>query len=370
MMKAQPHRLDKLRQVIQEQNLDATVLVPGPNLRYLTASVHFLMERPLLLFTPRSGQSVIVIPALEYDHFASHGFDAKPFKWTDQEGYDNALAAALAALGLDGKRIGVEGQLMRFFEGAAIKRHAPNAEVVDAHHAISAIRLQKDAEELATQRRAIEISEQALGRTLEQVKAGMTERDVMKILVAHMTDLGGDGLSFEPLVLAGENSARPHGKVRDDYAIRPGDALLFDYGATYHGYAADITRTVFVESVSDEQRAIYEAVKKANEVGRMTSRPGMTAGKVDEETAQTMRDAGFGDYILHRTGHGLGLDIHEAPYIVKGNEQVLEPGMVYTIEPGLYVSGSVGVRIEDNVVVTEDGCESLTTFTRDLLIVG
>jgi len=369
-MKAQPHRLQKLRQVIQDQALDTTVLVPGSNFRYLTASVHFLMERPLLLFTPKSGQSVVVIPALEYDHFASHGFDARPIPWTDQEGYDQAIAAAVAELDLDGKRIGVEGQLMRFFESVAIQRHAPNAEIVDAHGAISSIREQKDAEELATQRRAIEISEEALGRTLEEVKVGMTERDVMNILLAHMSALGGEGLAFEPLVLAGENSARPHGKVRDDYAIQPGDALLFDFGATYHGYPADITRTVFVGSVTDEQRAIYEAVKKANEVGRMTSKPGNTAGKIDEETSQAMRDAGFGEYILHRTGHGLGLDVHEAPFIVKGNAQVLAPGMVFTVEPGLYVSGSVGVRIEDNVVITEDGCESMSTFPRDLMIVG
>lgn len=369
-MKAQPQRLDKLRRIMQEQALDATVLVPGSNFRYLTASVHFLMERPLLLFTPVSGQSVIVIPALEYDHFASHGFDARPAQWTDQEGYDQALAAAVAALDLDGKRIGVEGQLMRYFESVAIKRHAPNAEIVDAHTAISSMRLQKDPEELATQRHAIEITEQALARTLEEVKVGMTERAVMTILVAHMSALGGEGLAFEPLVLAGENSARPHGKVRDDYAIQPGDPLLFDFGATYHGYHADITRTVFVGSVTDEQRAIYETVKQANEVGRLTAKPGNTAGKVDEETAQSMRDAGYGEYILHRTGHGLGLDVHEAPYIVKGNDQVLAPGMVFTVEPGLYLSGTVGVRIEDNVVITEDGCESLTTFPRDLMIVG
>ncbi|MBE0690225.1 MAG: aminopeptidase P family protein, partial [Anaerolineae bacterium] len=363
-MKASPQRFEKLRRVMQDQELDTTVIVPGSNFRYLTASVHFLMERPLLLFAPKNGQSVVVIPALEYEHFASHGFDAKPIRWTDQEGYDQAIAAAVAELHLDGKRIGVEGQLMRYFESLAIQRHAPNAKIIDAHQAISSIRLQKDAEELATQRRAVEISEQALGRTLEEIKVGMTERDIMNILLAHMSALGAEGFPFEPLVLAGENSARPHGKVRDDYAIQTGDALLFDFGATYHGYHADITRTVFVGEASDEQRAIYAAVKKANETGHMTAKPGTTAGKVDEQAAQAMRDAGYSDYILHRTGHGLGLDVHEAPFIVKGNDQLLAPGMVFTIEPGLYVSGTVGVRIEDNVVVTEDGCESMSTFTR------
>lgn len=370
MMKASPHRLDKLRRAMQQHDLDAAVVIPGSNFLYLTASVHGLMERPLMLFVPSSGRPAVVIPALELEHFASHGFDAQAIAWTDSEGYNTALATAVRTLALDGKRIGVEGQLMRFFEGVALQRHAPQATVVDAHQAISSIRLHKDAEEIAALRKAIAISEQALGETLEAIKIGMTEREIMTFLVARMNALGAEGLSFEPIVLAGENSARPHGKVRDQYRIQRGDTLLFDFGASYQGYHADITRTVFVGAASATQRAIYAAVKRANETGRATAKPGIAAGKVDEQAAQAMRDTGFSEYILHRTGHGLGLDVHEAPYIVQGNEQVLEPGMVFTIEPGLYAAGSTGVRIEDNVVITEAGCESLTTFSRDLMIVG
>ena len=151
--------------------------------------------------------------------------------------------------------------------------------------------------------------------------------------------------------------------------MRHGDPLLFDFGATIGGYCADITRTVFLGEVSDEHRDFYAVVQAANEAGRQTAKPGVTAESVDLATRQVFIDAGYEALIRHRTGHGLGMQAHEAPYIVEGNERLLEPGMVFTIEPGIYRMGEIGVRIEDNVLITTDGCESLTTFPRSLQIV-
>jgi Xaa-Pro dipeptidase len=363
-------RTQHLQAVLTDAGLDAAAIIPGSNLRYLTGSIHYLMERPLVLFVPRVGRPAVVIPSIETELFSGHGYDADLIAWKDAEGYQSAFATAMAQLNLDGKRIGVEGQHIRFFEAEAIRLAAPAATVVDAEQSISSIRLRKDAAEIESLRRAIQISEAALSQTLEQVKVGMTERDVLRLLIRAMHDLGAEGLSFDPIVLAGDNSARPHGKVRDDYAIQHGDPLLFDFGAAVDGFNADITRTVFVGAASDEHRALYAAVQAANAHGRDIAKPGMPAGSLDEQTAQVLRDAGFASLILHRTGHGLGLDVHEAPYIVTGNQAVLEPGMIFTMEPGLYKAGSVGIRIEDNVVITEDGCESLSTFNRDLMIVG
>ena len=363
-------RLDRLYNVLEAQQLDAVAIIPGSNFRYLTNSVHYLMERPLVLFIPSSGRPTAVIPILEVDLFESKGFDADIIAWADAEGYEDAFAKASSQLGLSGKRIGLEGQLIRFFEAEAIRKHAPSAELVDAHHAISSIRLQKEPSEIDSLRQAIKTSEQALENTLAEIKVGMTEREIASILINYMNELGGQGLSFDPIVLAADNSARPHGKIRDDYAIQAGDALLFDFGTSYNGYPADITRTVFVGEPSDEARALYEVVLKANETGRNAVKPGVTAGSVDDQVTQSMKNAGYSEYILHRTGHGLGLDVHEAPYITSGNEQALQPGMVFTIEPGLYKQGALGVRIEDNVVVTDTGAESLTTITRELRVVG
>ncbi len=171
-------------------------------------------------------------------------------------------------------------------------------------------------------------------------------------------------------MLAAGNSALPHGHPRDDYPIQPGDPLLLDFGASCDGYHADITRTVFVGEPTDHARAIYEAVRAANSAAHDAARPGISADQVDRTTLGVLEAHGFRDYIVHKTGHGLGLDVHEDPYIMRGNWQMLEPGMVFTIEPGLYQPGVIGVRIEDDVVVTADGVESLTTFPRALRIVG
>jgi Xaa-Pro dipeptidase len=364
------HRLEKLHRIMEQNALDAVAIIPGANMRYLTGAVHNVMERPFILIIPQQGQPAVIIPVLEAELFASKGFDAKLIQWQDKDGYDDAFKTAIKETHLDGKRIGVEGQLMRYFESLALQKHAPAAQVIDAHKIIGNMRLNKDQAEIDALRKAIKISEAALQKTLDQVKVGMSERQIANILVGQMNALGGEGLSFDPIVAASDNSARPHAKVREDYAVKSGDPLLFDYGTTYGGYNADITRTVFVGQPSDHFRAIYEAVQKANKVGKATSKVGVTAHEVDDTTLQSLKDSGFESLIVHKTGHGLGLDVHEEPYIMQGNHQPLEAGMVFTVEPGLYESGAIGVRIEDNVVMTAEGCESLSTFPRDLMVVG
>jgi Xaa-Pro dipeptidase len=364
------HRLDKLYAIMEEAQLDAIALVPGSNFRYLTDSSHHLMERPLLLMVPLKGKPVVVIPQLEADLFTSHGFDAKLFPWNDSEGYENAFHKALGELNLAGKKMGVEGLKMRFFEAEILRRIAPQLGIVNADTPLSKLRIHKDADEIAKHRKAIELSEEALRRTLQEVRVGQTEMEIQNRLVAHLNAVGGQSMSFDPIVLAADNSAMPHGHARSDYAIQVGDPLLFDFGTTWEGYLADITRTFFVQQVSDQHRKVYEAVLAANTTGREACKPGAVAAAVDELTRQALVDAGFEHLIAHRTGHGLGMDAHEWPNIAKTDETVLEPGMFFTIEPGLYEAGSIGVRIEDNVVVTENGAESLTTFPRELSLVG
>jgi Xaa-Pro dipeptidase len=365
-----PERLEKLHRIMEAAKLDAVALVPGSNLCYLTGAIHHLMERPLILIVPQHGEPVAVMPNLEAETFSVHGFQAKLFQWRDEEGYDGAIQAALKEANLKGKTLGVEGQRMRFFEGEALRRHEPAMTVVSADKAIAELRLTKDETEIGYMRRAVQISEAALRRTLDEIKIGMTEVQIKNILNAYLLEGGAQGLAFDSHVLAGENSARPHGVPRDDYTIQAGDPLLFDFGAAYRGYNADITRTFFVREANDHFRQIYQAVKQANEIGRALSKPGVTVDYVDSHVLQSLTDSGFEHLIVHKTGHGLGMDVHEEPYIMRGSQQVLREGMVFTVEPGLYESGAVGVRIEDNVVVRPDGAESLTTFTRELTIVG
>ena len=365
-------RLEPLHRAMAQATLDAVAFVPGSNFLRIFGRDFHLNERPLVVIVPVHGVPVAVVPNLELASFAALDFPGEVFDWRDETGPEAAFAAAAAALpGLaTAARFGLEAQRMRVFEAMALQAAFPAARLVDAHGAISSIRLRKTPEEVALLREAIRISEAALEATLAQVRAGMTETEVAAVLMRELFDHGADGLAFAPIVAAGDNSAQPHAQPRFDYRIRPGDALLFDFGASYRGYNADITRTFFVEGVSERDRAFYDTVLAANEAGRAASRAGQSAHNVDDAVQRLLEGSPFAAFARHKTGHGLGLDVHEAPQIMRGNAAVLESGMVFTVEPGLYRAGECGVRIEDDVLVTETGIDCLTAFPRELRILG
>ncbi len=364
--------LEPLRTILARTGLDALILVPGANFRRVFRKDFHQMERPLAVVVPREGEPVAVVPHLEMGSFRPLGFPGQVFDWRDETGYMHAFLAAGQALPQlrHGARIGVEGQRMRVFDLFALQAALPGVEFLDVHAEISTIRLHKTPEEIALQRKAIGLSEAALEATLGEITVGMTETEIESILLRNLFAHGADGLAFAPIVAAGDNAAKPHAHARPDYRIKPGDALLFDFGGTHQGYSADITRTFFVKAVSDHDRAFYETVLAANRKGREVSRPGITASDVDDAVLKVLEQSQFAQFCRHKTGHGLGLEVHEAPQIMRGNTQLLEPGMVFTIEPGLYRDGEAGVRIEDDVVVTETGIECLTSFPRGLRIVG
>lgn len=349
--------------------LDAIALVPGANFRRIFNQDFHQNERPLVVFARASGAPVAIVPNLELASFAALGFPGEVFDWRDENGYRSAFEAAAKAL--DGVlTIGIEGQSMRMFVGLAIGAAMPAARLVDLHSSIASIRLHKRPQDVALIRKAIALSEEALERTLGEVRVGMTETEVESVLVRNLFACGSEGLAFGPIVAAGSNSAKPHAHARPDYRIQTGDSLLFDFGGTHGGYMADITRTFFVQAVSDRDRAFYETVLAANVAGRQASRPGASAHEVDDTVQKVLEGSAFAEYRRHKTGHGLGLEVHEDPYIMRGNQRVLEPGMVFTIEPGLYRLGEAGVRIEDDMLITESGAESLTSFPRELRLVG
>lgn len=360
-------RRDRLAGLVREAGLRAAAFVPGANFYYLTGLHFHLMERPTIVFVTASAEVLAIMPELERQKWRE-SFDSAPtFFWQDADGFDAAFAAAAGELG-DGL-IGVEGGRMRVFEAEALRKHFGAERVVDGGAGLADLRICKEPAEVEATERAVAISETALGETLEQVKAGMSEREIANMLKMRMLDGGADGFAFEPIVLAGGKSANPHG-VPDGTRLAAGDPLLFDFGAIFDGYNADITRTVFCEHVSDEHARVYETVLAANEKGRQVAGPGLSAHELDTQTTQVLSASAFADMIVHKTGHGLGLDVHETPYVMVGNHQRLEPGMLLTIEPGLYRTGDIGVRIEDDVLIEADGARSLTGFDRALTVVG
>ena len=353
--------------LIWNAGLDAAAFVPGPSFAYLTGLDFPLMERPTLLFITGTAEMLAIMPELERLKWSSTFPDVETFYWQDSEGFEDAFAAAARALGATA--VGVEGGRMRMFEYDALRRCIGNGEVRSADAALQPLRIAKDEDEIASLSRAIDISEAALGETLDEVRAGDSERAIAALLKTRMLAHGSEGFGFEPIVLAGAKAANPHG-TPGDAPLRPGDALLIDFGAKVDGFSADITRTFFCEHVNDRHVEIYETVRDANALGRRMAGPGVTAHEVDTAVTDLLRSSPFADMIVHKTGHGLGLDVHEAPQIMVGNHQRLEPGFVITIEPGLYGAGDVGIRIEDDVTITEDGSLSLTSFPRALRLIG
>lgn len=361
-------RYSDLRGVAKGLGVDAVALVPGPNFERLYGKAFPSHERPFVIVIPQDGPPAAIVPNLELRSFDLIDFEGAVFDWRDQDGYQSAFAALLAHLPLSS--LAVEGQVMRVFVHHAFLAAAPDLRIIDGETAISGLRLRKTEAELAAIQTAVDMAETALEETLGAVRAGQTEKDVEGLLTQALFRAGAEAHAFDPLVASGAHSARSHAAARSDAVIGDGDALLIDFGARAGGVVSDITRTVFVGHATDEARAVYYTVLRANETGHRATRAGATAHDVDDAVISVLEASPFADRIRTKTGHGMGREVHEAPYIMRGNHQVLEPGMVFTIEPGLYQSGGFGVRIEDDVVVTETGCRSLTTFPKDLRVVG
>ena len=347
--------------------VDAVAIVPGANMLYFTGLDFHLSERPIVaLFTP-DGQMSIVIPELELPRLnARPDLAARPFAWNDTDGFMDAFRAAAQALGLANGTLGVDGMTMRVSEWLALQQAAPGVQVQPVERALVGIRARKLPDEIALMRRAVAISEQALDNLLAWVKPGLTERQIAARLEDELSALGSEKLAFGTLVQTGPNSALPHGTTTDR-ALQADEFLLIDFGGMVGGYPADITRTFCLGAPSAEMQSMYDAVLRANEAARAAAGPGVPMGDVDRAARSVIEAAGYGPYFIHRTGHGLGLDTHEPiPQIAAGVADLLEPGMVFTIEPGVYIPGLGGVRIEDNVAVTETGIDVLTSYRRRL----
>lgn len=359
-------RLSAYSKVAKDLGVDAVALVPGPN--FTRALNHSFMshERPFLMVIPADGTPAALVPNLELRSWDLVGFEGAVFDWRDQDGYDTAFAQLLAHLNI--ASLGVEGQIMRVFVHHAMIKAQPDLKIIDAEAAISGLRTIKTAQDIDALTAAIKVSERALERTIATVRLGQTEKQIEQVLIQALFAEGAEDQAFFPIVAAGDGSARPHASARADYAVKAGDALLFDFGARKDGFCADITRTFFLDHASDEAQDVYDTVLRANKKGHAVTKAGVTAHEIDDAVIGVLEASPYAERIRTKTGHGLGRDVHEAPYIMRGNHVVLDAGTVFTNEPGLYEIGNFGVRIEDDVLVTEDGSLSLTQFPTDLQV--
>ena len=359
-------RQSQLFEQMSNFQFEATVLNPGPSLKYLTGLEFHLMERPVVAYFTQNKPVHLVLPALELQKLKDLSFQVLPFPYYDDpDSWGGVFREAALSLGLEGKIVGVEPTRLRFLEIQFLEASA-SLQLVSAAELCANLRIIKDEEEIAYIRRAVEIAQQGILATLPQIHTGQTEHQIASELTLQLLHAGSDPeLQFSPIVSSGPNSANPHA-TPSSRKLQNGDLLVIDWGASYQGYISDLTRTFAIGQVDEEFFHIASIVEKANSAGRSCAAAEISAEEVDGASRRIIEEAGYGSFFTHRTGHGIGMEGHEAPYIRNGNSQKLMRGMTFTIEPGIYLPGRGGVRIEDDILITDNGSETLSNLPRHL----
>ncbi len=358
-------RLQAVQQLLHKAKVDLLLAGPSSDFYYLTGLAGNPSERMKVLLVSREGGTAIVLPGFEVSLLDHLDVRPVPYAWEEVEDPLPAFQHAAADLG-GARRVAVSPQLWSVFL-LRIQGALPKVEFVDGSPLLAMLRMRKNSAELELMRAAARIADAAYLELITQRLSGRTEREVLAVVHDALRQGGMDRLGGG-IVGAGPNGASPHYKTAD-HRMRAGEAVVLDYGGQYRWYWADLTRTPHVGPPTDEFRRVYQIVQEAQQAAVEAVRPGVTCEAIDRVARDYIARRGFGQYFIHRTGHGIGLDGHEPPYLVQGNTLPVEEGMTFSIEPGIYLPGSFGVRIEDIVVVTADGVERLNTCTRDLVVV-
>ena len=351
---------------LREAGVDAAVLFPSRNLFYLTGFDEDPSERHLLLFVPAEGDPVFLVPDIYAEQVRRETWVPEVRTWSDGDDPVTAMERTVSDLGLPADaRVLVDDSMWARFT-LDLRRVLPDARLDLASDVLGRLRARKDDAELDAMRRAADVADRTmeLVRQLGDDAVGMTEDALASEIRDHLDAAGGEGVSFEPIVGSGPNGAIPH-HTHGDRTIEEGDPVVLDFGAFVGGYASDQTRTVvFAGDPPEEFETVHDVVREAHEAGVDAVEPGAQAGVVDQAVRSVVDEAGYGDAFIHRTGHGVGLSVHEEPYVAPRSDTQLRPGMVFSVEPGVYLPDEFGVRIEDLVVVTADGCERLNDTDR------
>ncbi len=352
-------RLERLRDAMARENVDVVALGSGTHLAWLFDLRPHGDERPLVAVVTQTGAAVLM-PILEAES-ARTQTDLPFFTWDDADGPDAALSALLADTGASGATSLVLDETMRADHAALIQDALPGATRQFTASTVGALRMRKDDAEIELLKANARIADRAMQAAWAGMKSGMTERDVAQIARAHFTGEGARPLFT--IVGAGGNGAFPHHHTGDT-VLEPGQAIVMDIGAGKDGYSSDITRMAILGDAPEGYDEVHAVVEAAVEAALAAARPGVPARTVDAAARTVITDAGYGAYFTHRTGHGLGVDIHEPPYLTGSSDTLLDVGMVFSIEPGIYLPDRFGIRLEEIVVLRADGPEILSDLPR------
>jgi Xaa-Pro aminopeptidase len=358
-----PERLARARARMEELGVDVLLLSLGADLPYLTGYEAMPLERLTMLVVPVGGEATLVVPRLEAPRVTEHPDAFSVLAWEETDD-PVALVARLAAAPATAA---VGDQTWAVFV-LDLQAALPGTRFRKASEVTGPLRIVKDVAEIAALRAAAHAVDAIAGAMREQKFAGRRETEVHRELVDRMLELGHERANFA-IVASGPNGASPHHEPADR-VIGAGDVVLCDFGGTMHGYCSDITRMFVVGEPAPEVRDTYAVLVDAQEKAVRAATIGTSCEAVDAAARRAIADAGYGDSFIHRTGHGIGVEAHEEPYIVAGNNLPLAPGHAFSVEPGIYLPGRFGLRLEDIVVATPDGPERLNEAPRDLAVVA
>lgn len=358
-------RIRGLAENLSKRGLTAAAVLPSAGLFYLTGMTAGLSERPMLFVFTATGEAMAICPAFEAERVRRDSGVLELFTYTDEEGASAGFARLYSRVGAL-KAVAMEYQAARLLEYTLLKDACGVENIVDLRSIFAEQRARKEAVEINKMQQAAQIADAVLGVVEANLVVGRSELEIVAVAQDFLKSKGGR-MSFIS-VIAGERSALPHAST-SSRPLQAGDAVVVDLGCVVDGYNSDITRSFLVGVEDEEILKIGRIVAEANRLAREAVAPGVTAGYIDSVARNYIVEQGYGQYFTHRTGHGLGLEVHEEPYIVGGSNEALQVGHTFTIEPGIYLPSKGGVRIEDDICVTATGAISLTSYPRAVKVV-
>jgi len=362
-------RLNELSNWLKEQQTDVAFLNSTENVFYLTGFHTDPHERLMGLFVFQDVEPLFIVPGMEVGQVKDSGWPYEVIGYADHEDPWELIQEYIEKRDVtNANLIAFEQEVLPYSRSTSLKSLFPKAKVRPIEEKMNEMRVVKDEQEIAIIRRAADMADYGVKVGVEALEEGVTEMEVLAKIEYELKKKGIREMSFSTMVLFGEKSGHPHGNP-GDRKLKKGDFVLFDLGVVLDGYTSDITRTVIYKEVADQQKEIYNTVLAAQLASLEESKPGNRIGDLDKIARDTITDAGYGDLFPHRIGHGLGINVHEFPSMSHLNDDLLKEGMTYTIEPGIYDPNVGGVRIEDDVLITNNGAETLTKYPKELQII-
>lgn len=360
-------RIQQFIDWMKAENISAGFITSKANVFYLTKFNTDPHERLVSLLVFQDEAPILVAPNMEREQILACGWENEIIGYSDTDNPWSMIKQAVVKRGITIQSLAIEKEHLIYQRAEMLNEIFENPSFVTAEDKLHELRMIKDSEEISILREAAKLADYGVEVGVNSIKEGKSELEVLATIEFELKKKGIREMSFSTMVLTGEKTAAPHGKPGLE-TIKKGDFILFDLGVVLDGYCSDITRTVALGSVNEKQREIYETVLKAQVEALNSCKPGLEIGIIDTTARTIITNKGYGDYFTHRIGHGLGIDVHEFPSMTSTNTNTLKAGMTFTIEPGIYVPKVGGVRIEDDVLITDNGFESLTKYPKELQI--